>query len=239
MAFGLSAGAVSLIGAGAGLLSSGNKNGGAGVTSKEPWAPAQQYLKDNLAKNAELQKFYEQNPFNAQQKTGYQNTFNDLDNFRNNTAPGLMGFANNAMTGTYQRPQFSRPGMAGYGGTPQTNQTPGGLLAMQPGGSGGPFSVARVPQGADQSQGAPSQYGQINWNAINPHSAQNAPVAPAAPAPASNTMTPEQLAYLQRLMSGNGGNQGGESMGGGYGIGGGGGFGGGYGLGSGFGAGEA
>lgn len=173
-----------------------NSNGGAGTQTKEPWGPAKPFLEANLQKNADLQKFYEQNPFNAQQKTGYQNLFGDLDNFRQNTAPGLMGFANNAMTGSYQRPQFSRPGTAGYGGTPQTNQTPGGLLAMQPGNAAmvmpqgapganrsGPFSVA--PGGV---------LGQIDWNAINPHSAQNAPVAPAGPAP----MTQEEL--LRRLI---------------------------------------
>ena len=208
MAFGLSAGAVSLIGAGAGLLGSQmskNNAGGAGTTNKEPWAPAQQYLVDNLKKNADLQKFYEQNPFNAQQKAGYQNVFNDLDNFRNNTAPGLMGFANNAMTGSYQRPQLSRPGSAGYGGTPQNNQTPGGLLAMQPGSGGGPFNVARTPPVQAPAGGVGpmpggllggSNFGQIDWNAMNPHSAQNTPAAPAAPAPAgpAGQLTPEEQA---------------------------------------------
>lgn len=167
---------------------SSNSNGGAGTQTKAPWAPAQQYLVDNLAQNKQLQNYYQQNPFNAQQKAGYQNVFNDLDNFRSNTAPGLMGFANNAMTGSYQRPQFSRPGMAGYGGTPQTNQTPGGgLLAMQPGG-GAPSVPGRGPFGVAQG----GLLGQIDWNAINPHSAQNAPVVAAAPAP----MNPDLQAMI-------------------------------------------
>lgn len=79
--------------------------------SKEPWKPAQPYLMDNLKNNANLQKFYQQNPFNQQQKTSYENIYGDLNNFRNNTAPGLMNFANNAMTGGYQR-QGGAPGAA-------------------------------------------------------------------------------------------------------------------------------
>jgi len=106
----LSGGAILL----GGLLGASGSRGGTTTANKEPWAPAQPYLLDNLKTNDDLQQWYQQNPFNAQQRTAYQNTFSDLDNFRSNVAPGLMQFANNAMTGGYQRPQYSRPGAAGY-----------------------------------------------------------------------------------------------------------------------------
>lgn len=169
-----------------GLLDgSGEENGGAGTTQKTPWGPAQPYLVDNLAKNASLQKFYEQNPFNAQQKQSYENIFSDLNNFRSKTAPGLMDFANSAMSSSYQRPQYSAPGMAGYGSR-QTQQQP----------QRAPFSVAQ------------SNVAAPDWNAINPHSAQNAPPAPVAQA---NPMGNGSLG-----LGDNGGNFGGYANGNGY-----------------------
>lgn len=154
----------------------GSKNKGTTTTTKqEPWGPAQQYLIDNLATNKQLQDWYQQNPFNPQQKQAYQNLFADQDNFRGNVAPGLMQFANNMMGSQYQRQAPARPGGgAGYTGgllgpMQQQQQAPqGGLLAPN---RPGPFSVA---------PGTP--YGQINWNAQNPF-----------------YKTPEQLAETARL----------------------------------------
>lgn len=120
-------------------------------TSKtEPWGPAQPYILDNLKSSKKLQDFYQQNPFNQQQKTAYQNTFGDLDNFRQNTAPGLMDFANKAMTSNYQRQRGGAPGSGGgYGGAVQ----PGGLLQS----GQGPFSV-----------NPGQQYGLLDFAAMNP-----------------------------------------------------------------------
>ena len=146
-----------LVGGLLGAKSSGDKTQTT-TDKKEPWAPAQPYLLDNLATNANLQQFYQQNPFNAQQKTSYENIFGDLNNFRNNTAPGLMNFANNAMTSGYQRPQYERPGMAGYG----SQRAP--VEQRQ-----GPFSV---------NQG---NFAMPDWNAQNPFSAQNKPTTTPAP----------------------------------------------------------
>lgn len=130
-----------------GLL--GGKDGNT-ESKKEPWGPAQPYILDNLKSSKQLQDFYQQNPFNQQQKTSYQNTFGDLDNFRQNTAPGLMDFANNAMTSTYQRQRGGNAGDgAGYGGPVRQ----GGLLQS----GARPFSVA------------PGQaYGLLDFNAMNP-----------------------------------------------------------------------
>ena len=137
MAFGLSAGAVSLIGAGAGLLAGGQSSKQTQTADKSPWEPAQPWIKSNLATGQDLQSHYQQNPFNAQQKTGYQNLFSGVDNFNQNMAPGLMNFANQGMTQSYQRQRGGAPGsMAGYGGAVQ----PGGLLGN---GMPGAFSAPR------------------------------------------------------------------------------------------------
>lgn len=127
-----------------GLL--GSKNKGSTATEKrEPWAPAQPYLIENLATNKKLQDHYAQNPFNAQQQQGYENVFGDQNNFRQNIAPGMMDFANGMMSSKYERPRVSRPGgAAGYTGllsqpAAQPAQQP--AQGQQPG-LLGPFSVA-------------------------------------------------------------------------------------------------
>ena len=126
--------------------------------SKDPWAPAQPFLLKDLQTNADLQSFYTQNPFNAQQKTGLQNTMGDADNFRSNIMPGLMDFANKGMTSSYQRQAGGAPGSGGgYGGAVK----PGGLMA---GGQG----AFQAPTGG--------LFGQVDWQASNPftngHTAQ-------------------------------------------------------------------
>ena len=120
-----------------GLLGGG---GDQQTASKEPWSEAAPWLKENIAQGRNLQAYYQQNPWNALQQTGYQNTFTDLDAFRNSMAPGLMGFANKLMGTNYSRGQ-----------QPQTAQS--GLLSQQ-----GPFSV---PQG--------QSYGLLDFKALNPY----------------------------------------------------------------------
>ena len=106
------AGWVSLGGAALGAAGSGDSES---TGKKEPWAPAQPYILDNLKDTAKLKDYYQKNPFNQQQQTSYQNLFGDLDNFRQNTAPGLMDFANRSMTNSYQRQPVGNPGDgAGY-----------------------------------------------------------------------------------------------------------------------------
>lgn len=64
--------------------------------SRDPWGPAQAYLKDNLATNAAAQEYYRQNPFTNEQKTAYQGLLNT--NANNQLAGnGLLANANNFM----------------------------------------------------------------------------------------------------------------------------------------------
>ena len=134
-------------------------------TSREPWAPAQPWLKSNIAEGQKLQNYYQQNPFNPQQQTGYNNLFGDIDQFRNQVAPGLMGFANSMMGSNYQRAR-GPVGSAGYG---PASPSP---LAAQP----GPFSLA--PGG---------NFGKVDFAASNPYT--NGAIKPPAPAPALNPMS--------------------------------------------------
>ena len=97
MSFGSVAGAV------VGGLMGGGGGGGSQTASKEPWAEAAPWIKDNIKTGQDLQRYYQQNPFNSLQQTGYQNQFADLDHFRNQMAPGLMNFANKLMGSNYQR----------------------------------------------------------------------------------------------------------------------------------------
>lgn len=95
----------SLIGAGAGLLGSlfGGDDGPQQTATKEPWEPARKPLINSLNTGQDLERYYQLNPFNPMQQTGYQNLYADLDQFRNQTAPGLMQFANRLMNSNYQR----------------------------------------------------------------------------------------------------------------------------------------
>lgn len=76
--------------------------------SKDPWGPAQPYLKDNLAQNAAMQEHYRLNPFSNEQKAAYQGL---LDTNANNqaNAPIMQANANNFM----QSKRGSMPAMQG------------------------------------------------------------------------------------------------------------------------------
>ena len=63
-------------------------------SSRDPWAPAQPYLLDNLKTNAAMQEHYRANPFSDLQKQQYQNAFNGLANAQANM-PGLLANASN------------------------------------------------------------------------------------------------------------------------------------------------
>ena len=86
-----------------GVMGGGGGGGGSQTASKEPWAEAAPWIKDNIKTGQDLQRYYQQNPFNSLQQTGYQNQFADIDQFRNQMAPGLMNFANKLMGSNYQR----------------------------------------------------------------------------------------------------------------------------------------
>ena len=166
------------------------------TASKEPWKDAAPWLRENIAQGRNLQAYYQHNPFNQPQQTAYQNTFTDLDAFRNSMAPGLMGFANKLMGANYSRGQAgqqmpmqqaqmvqTKPMQQMQGGGVQSAMgQAAGMQAMNPNLSwadvaqgGGSFSSA----GGSPSSGLLSQqgpfsvpqgqsYGLLDFKALNP-----------------------------------------------------------------------
>lgn len=101
----MSFGAVAASVAGA-VVSSSMGGGGGGesqTASKEPWEPTRKPLINSINTGQDLERYYQQQPFNRLQQQGYQNLYSDLDQYRNQMQPGLMNFANNMMTSNYQR----------------------------------------------------------------------------------------------------------------------------------------
>ena len=175
-----------------GLLSSQDSAGPSQESKKEPWAPAIPWLTANLKTGQDLQKFYQQNPFGAQQKIGMQNQLGMADQFQGQMMPGLMDFANKGMTSQYQRGAGGAPGsMAGYGGA----QRQPGLLSS----GAGSFSAPKT-----------QAFGLIDWQAQNPFSEQNGVAttqAAATPQTADQlaSLTPDQLERLLMMLGGTGG----------------------------------
>ena len=173
-----------------GLLSSQDSAGPSQESKKEPWAPAIPWLTANLKTGQDLQKFYQQNPFGAQQKIGMQNQLGMADQFNSQMMPGLMDFANKGMTSQYQRGAGGAPGsMAGYGGA----QRQPGLLSS----GAGPFSAPKT-----------QAFGLIDWQAQNPFSEQNGVATSQAATPATDPLaglTPDQMEQLLIMLGGYGG----------------------------------
>ena len=174
------------------------------TSTNAPWAAAQPFMLRNLQDTEKLGNYYKQNPFNKQQTESYSNLFSDNNNFRNNIAPGLMNFANQGMTGGYQRATGGRPGDgAGYGGARQPGGRSGGLLSA----SAGPFSVG---QSGAQSGGL-----------LDLNVAQN-PFANGGVTQNPQTVTEEMISELKAGLESPGGDQdrggddGGYQSGGGF-----------------------
>ena len=115
MAFGLSAGAVSLIGAGVGALGSMGGEGGTQTADRSPWAGAQPWIKSIITAGQGLQDYYTANPFNQGQRQAYGNMAASGDYMRQQ----IPGFLNtlNGMGGGFDRNNVNaRPPAFQFGG---------------------------------------------------------------------------------------------------------------------------
>ena len=72
------------------------------TTKNEPWGPAQDWIKDNIAAGQALQKRYTDQPFSPGQQAAYGNLYGLLNSFNTEMLPGLLGNAN-AMSQGYDR----------------------------------------------------------------------------------------------------------------------------------------
>lgn len=201
MSFGAVAGAV------VGGIMGGDSGGGSQQTAtKEPWEAAAPWLRQLIQDGQYLQGYYQRNPFNALQQTGYQNLYSDLDYFRSNIAPGLMNFANGMMTSSYQRAPAGTELGASNPYAPQ-GMTPGSqgpvTDAMPMGGQGG--GIHGAMQGIGGMQGMASQSG--SWGDAYrqmPGSSESAPSgAPAGILGGMDTSgMPGNLAGMQSGLGG-------------------------------------
>lgn len=189
------------------------------TASKDPWAPAVKPLTNSLNTGQDLERYYQQQPFNPLQQTAYQNLFSDLDSYRGQNN-GMMNFANRLMNTNYQRggqqtqmqPQMMTQGGDGVYST-KPAMMPGGLLAgmgqaaqgqinpdMSAANYAGQGLLGQPQQGV--FSGNPGQsYGLLNFAELNPFTASNGiPKTPVAEAPVQKT--PEDLAReeWERLM---------------------------------------
>ena len=118
-----------------GKSGSGTQQGGTQTVNKDPWAPAQDWMKQNLATGQSLQNRYAQNPFNAQQMNAYGNLASGND-YLNRLTPGLLqqmsqpsGFNRNNPTARPNPLNFyapeTHPMAQGYGGQMQQSMPQG------------------------------------------------------------------------------------------------------------------
>jgi len=129
-----------------GLLGAAGSQDQQQTQSKTPWSEAVPWMRNNLQTGQDLQRYYQQTPFNQQQKTGYQNLYNTLDTQRQ-TNGNMMDFANRMATSQYQRANRSGDGV----GPTRPAQTVSQGAA--------PFVRDNASQG----------YGLIDWDAQNPY----------------------------------------------------------------------
>ncbi|GKS86473.1 hypothetical protein AVMA1855_19995 [Acidovorax sp. SUPP1855] len=179
--------AAPIAGAVVGGLMSDDGGGQQQTNTKEPWAPAAPLLRNSLTTGDKLQNYYQQNPFNQQQQVGYQNLYSDLDSFRDQTAPGLMNFANRLMSTNYQRapagseaPQYSYGGNGTFQmGGQQQAQPMGGMQSTKPmqyqgdqggmqaqGSMGGSPDFAGLIASMQAAQGQPQGQGMAGGSAM-------------------------------------------------------------------------
>lgn len=144
------------------------------TATKEPWGPAQDWMRSNIEQGQQLQDYYTQNPFNAIQQQGMQGLLDNYNHQNNTVIPGLMGFANKLMGTNYQRGAPT----AGLLAAPQPQQ--GSMVGQMPAQSQQPMQAAPQPAMQGGFSPPPTQAGApINWTGMNPLYKDPA----AAPAP--------------------------------------------------------
>lgn len=89
---------------------------------REPWKPAQDWIKSNMQRGQQLQQQLQANPFTQNQQAGYQNLFGLL-NSANQGAGGLLGNVTNVANNAFDRsnPRKRAAPMQGLMGFNPTN----------------------------------------------------------------------------------------------------------------------
>lgn len=99
-----------------GLLGAADSKDGVQTQSRDPWGPAQGYLKNLLGDAEALRKQRAATPFSARQTQAYDNAFGLADQAQA-ALPGLLDFAQQMQGGgfNWQRGQSAIPGQTGAG----------------------------------------------------------------------------------------------------------------------------
>lgn len=213
---------VSLLGA----FGSGDSSGGTQTVNKDPWAPAQDWMKQNLTSGQNLQNYYQQNPFNQQQQAAYGNLASSND-YLNRLTPNLLqqfsqptGFDRNNPTARPAPFNFFAPSQSSS--PPNFPSNAGSNLGSMGGGFFGGAGAAPIPRpvsqqgdayGGSMRQSMPDQ-GNLNQSS-NPFANGGVPTMAQASMPSVQQMVNDALA-AQRS-SGLNGQQLSDQLGGGYG----------------------
>lgn len=149
----------------------GQAQGGTQTVNRDPWLPAQDWMKQNLQTGQALQNQYAQNPFNGQQIAAYNNLASGND-YINRLVPGLLqqmsqpvAFNRNnpsAMPSpfSFYAPSVSPQMAHAYGGMMQQS-APMGVQQMAP----KPMPAMPFMLQAD-AKPAPMMQGQTQYNSI-------------------------------------------------------------------------
>lgn len=151
--------AVSVVGGA--LMNSGgsSKNGGAGTQtqSKEPWAPAQPWIMNNLAQGQNLQNAYMAQPFSALQNQAYNNQ-NNQSAYMRALVPDLLGQISGQQLGYDRSNPNARPTAFNFAGSDALK----GLLAQMASGASNASPMQNTPQPQSQAdQGNFTQQGDV------------------------------------------------------------------------------
>lgn len=121
-----------LLGAGLGALSSKDQTTS---STKDPWAPAQDFIKQQIAQGQSLSNQYQARPFSDAQKTAYGNLASIINGVNAN-APNMSDFINRQMSGgTAYDPRDPYKNI-GKGVSQIVGPGPSGLLNYFPGKGG-------------------------------------------------------------------------------------------------------
>lgn len=138
-----------------GLLGGSSSGGGTQTVNKDPWAPAQDWMKSNITSGQNLQAQYAANPFSQYQQQAYGNSRNlsqGAQSLLGSLIPQMSGHQGFDRGNPMQKPQ-------GYNFMPQGGPPPGGPQGGPPqnlgmGGMGPSVSAAAAP--APAAPAAPS-----------------------------------------------------------------------------------
>jgi len=120
--------ASTLVGGLLGGMGGGSSQGGTTTQSRDPWAAAQPWMQQNIATGQNLQNYYAQNPFNAQQLGAYKD-LSQGNAYMKELVPSLLAQFSQQQGFDRTNPQAKPKAInfntqnLGFGNVPQQQQT--------------------------------------------------------------------------------------------------------------------